>query len=86
VSIPSLKDLREWGYRRGEAYACRLGMARQQRRQARATLRTKPSDVKHAQAIAELGEARRVIRTSLRSLERWADSECGDWPDKGGDR
>jgi len=81
--IPSLAELREWGYRRGEAYACRLAEARNVLSQARkAHKNAGMSDAKHAQMSADCAHARKVIRSSLRSIERWRSGGFGEWVNK----
>lgn len=82
-NIESLVDLREWGYRRGEAYAYRLARARRLRYEARRRLRGGSlGAVREAQCMAECAEARKVINSSLRSMERWVRGGCGDWTKK----
>ena len=79
--ISSLQELREWGYRRGEAYACRLAEARRVLSDARKRQKNLGIlDAKYQELRDERAEARKVIRSSLRSLERWRAGGFGDWP------
>ena len=78
--ISSLQELREHGFTRGEAYACRLATARRILSEAR-WQRKKFGllDAKYQELTAECAAARKVIRSSLRSLERWERGQCGGW-------
>ena len=80
MSIPSLKDLREWGYRRGEAYAYRLGHARRLVKQARAERkRFGIVDAKYIELTSQIAAARKVIKSTLCSIARWERGGCEDW-------
>lgn len=81
-NIPSLAELREWGYRRGEAYACRLALAREVIRNARKQKWQGMSDEEYSDLASDCAAVRKVIRSSLRSIERWAISGFGDWVPK----